>query len=105
MNIGLKYKDYGVGQIAISSILAKSINDLNKVIKHVNFSLKILCKAYGFAYICNKNIDINRLWRDGIHLTDEGTSILSKNFLENLNSFFHQNMVSSGNCVNKTWLD
>ena len=45
-----------------------------------------------FAFICNKNIDRNRLWRHGIHLTNEGMSLLSKNFLEHLNSFFHQNM-------------
>ena len=37
VNIGIKIKYYGVGQIAISSILARSNNDLNKVIKQVNF--------------------------------------------------------------------
>ena len=47
----------------------------------------------GFALIGYENIDKNHLWRDGIHLTNEGTSLLSKNILENLNSFFHQNMV------------
>ena len=47
VNIGLKFKYYGIGQIAISSILAKSTNDLKKVIKQVNVSLRSLCKAYG----------------------------------------------------------
>ena len=46
VNIGLKFKYYGVGQIAISSILARSNNDLNKVTKQVNVSLRSLCKAY-----------------------------------------------------------
>ena len=55
VNIGLKCKCYGLCQIAISSILARSNNDLKKVIKQVNFSSRILCKAYGFAFICNKN--------------------------------------------------
>ena len=93
VNIGLKSKYYGVGRIAISSILAKSNKiikqiktDLNKVIKQINFSWRILCEAYGFAFICNGNIDRNRLWRDGIHLKNEGTSLLSKNVLEHLNS-------------------
>ena len=45
VNIGLKSKYYGVGQIAISSILARSNNDLNNVIKQVNFSLRSLCKG------------------------------------------------------------
>ena len=103
VNIRLKCKYYGVGQIAISSILARSNNNLNKVIKQVNFSLKSSCKTYGFAFICDENID--RLWRDGIHLTNECTSLLFKNLLEHLNSSFYQNMDFSVNCVNKTWLD
>ena len=86
VNIGLKSKYYGVGRITISSILAKSNNDLNKVKKQINFSLRSLCEAYGFAFICNRNIYRNRLWRDGIHLKNEGTSLLSKNVLEHLNS-------------------
>ena len=45
VNIGLKCKYYGVGQIAISSVLARSSNDLNKVIKQLNFSSRSLCKA------------------------------------------------------------
>ena len=44
--------------------------------------------GFGFAFTCNENIDRNRLWRGGIHLTNDGTSLLSKNFLEHLNSFF-----------------
>ena len=59
----------------------------------------------GFALIGYENIDRNRLWRDGIHLTNGGTSLLSKSFLEHLNSFFHQNMDFSVNSVNKIWLD
>ena len=45
-------------------------------------------QGFGFAFTCNENIDRNRLWRGGIHLTNDGTSLLSKNFLEHLNSFF-----------------
>ena len=44
-NKRLKCKYYGVGQIAISSILARNNSDLNKVIKQLNFSLRSLCKA------------------------------------------------------------
>ena len=69
LNIGLKCNNYGVNEIAISSILVKSNSSLNKVIRQINFSLR-LCRVYGFAFICNKNIDKNRLWRDGIHLTN-----------------------------------
>ena len=40
INIGLKFKYYGVDQIPISSIFTRSNKDLNKVIKQVNFSLR-----------------------------------------------------------------
>ena len=105
VNIGLKCNYYCTSQIAISLTLARSNSDLNKVIIQVNFSLISISKTYGFAFICHKNIDKNRLWRDGIHLTNGGTSLLSKSFLEHLNSFFHQNMDFSVNSVNKIWLD
>ena len=58
VNIGLKCKYYGVGQIDLLLVLARSNNDLNQVITQVNFSLR-LCKDYGFAFICNENIDRN----------------------------------------------
>ena len=61
VNIGLKFNYYAVGEIAISSILARSKNYLNNVIKQASFSLRRLCKAYGFAFTCNENIDRNRL--------------------------------------------
>ena len=95
VNIELKCKYYGVGLIDISSIFARSndvikqdLNNLNKVIKQVNFSLTNLSKAYGFAFICNEYIDWNHLWRDGIHLINAGKSLLFKNVSENLNSVF-----------------
>ena len=36
----LKYKYYGINGIAISSILARNNNNLNKVIKQVKFFFK-----------------------------------------------------------------
>ena len=44
-----------------------------------------LCIINGFGLICN---DMKRwyLWKDGIHLQDLGTSILSRNFIEFLNN-------------------
>ena len=41
INKGLKCKYYGAGQIGISSILARSNKDLNKVIKQINFSMRV----------------------------------------------------------------
>ena len=70
--------------------------------KQVKFSSKSLCKAYGFGFTCNKNIGRNFLWRDGIHLKNEGMSLFSRNLLKHLNSCFNQNMDFSVNYENKT---
>ena len=39
----------------------------------------------GFHYIINEMIDQRMLWKDGIHLTDDGTKILAANILNYLN--------------------
>ena len=86
MKIGLECRYYGVESIAISSVLVRNDNNLNKLIRGVNISLKHLCKVYGFDFICNDRIGKDLLWRDGLHLTDEGTSSLAIIFLNFLNS-------------------
>ena len=67
VHIGLKFKHYRIGQVTTSSFLARSKNDLIRVIKQVHISVRGLYKAYGFAFIYNENGDRNWLWRDGIH--------------------------------------
>ena len=37
-----------------------------------------------FIFICNITIARAMLWRDGLHLTNEGTNMLSNNFLQYL---------------------
>ena len=54
--IGLKCRYYGVESIAISSVLVRNDNNLNKLIRAVNISLKHLCKVYGFDFIYNDRI-------------------------------------------------
>ena len=38
-----------------------------------------------FSYICNALVNENYLWRDGLDLTNEGSSLLLKNFINYLN--------------------
>ena len=77
-------KSYGVNNVAISSILVRKNHDVNEVIKKVNNLLKTLCLEQGFTFICNSAIAREMLWRDGLHLTNEGTNMLSNNFLQYL---------------------
>ena len=87
LQIRLKCRYDGVESIALSSVLVRNDNNLNKLIRGVNISLKHLCKVYGFDFICNDRIGKDLLWRDDLHLTDGGTSFLVINFLNFLNSF------------------
>ena len=87
INIGVKCKVYKTSNIAILSILVRSDPKINQVIKQVNRLLQGLCKTNNFYFICNNAIDNTFLWKDGLHLTYEGISKLSNNFLEYLTSF------------------
>ena len=77
-------KSYGVNNIAISSVLVRKNHEVNEVIKKVNNLLKTLCLEQCFTFICNSDIAREMLWRDGFHLTNEGTNMLSNNFLQYL---------------------
>ena len=57
---------------------------MNEVIKKVNNVLKTLCLEQGFTFFCNSALARAMLWRDGLHLTNEGTHMLSNNYLQNL---------------------
>ena len=65
--------------------MTRSSAQLNQVIGKVGDLLKILFVTNGFHYISNEIIDLRMLWKDGIHLTDDGTIILAANVLNDLN--------------------
>ena len=85
INIGFKCRCYGVSNIAVSSILKRSSFNINQVIYQVNNILKRLCRINDFSYICNDLVNENYLWKDGLHLTNEGSSLLLNNFINYLN--------------------
>ena len=99
IKIGLNCKNYGVNDVVISSILVKKNPNLNVLIRRVNSLLCDLCSMNGFGYICNDAITTEYLWKDGIHLQDLGTNILSSNFIKFVNSF----LVDNDN--NRFWLN
>ena len=75
IDAGKKCKSYGVTNIAMLSILVRKNHEVNEVIKKVNNLLKTLCLEQGFTFICNSAIAREMLWRDGLHLTNEGTNL------------------------------
>ena len=85
IDIGLKFKSYGVPNIAISSILVRSSIFLNQVTSKVNNILKVLCATNGLNFICNDEINREMVWKDDLHLINDGTAMLADNFTKYLN--------------------
>ena len=50
----------------------------------INFLYVSLCLEQGFTFVCNSAIAREMLWREFLHLTNEGTNMLSNNFLQYL---------------------
>ena len=46
------------------------------------------CNTNGLYYIDNRNVRANCLYKDGLHLTDKGKTVLANNFIINLNQNF-----------------
>ena len=88
INVGLKCRSYGVSNIAVSSILKRSSFNINQVICHVNNILKRLVYHVNniLKRLVNNNlVNEHYLWKDGLHLTNEGSSLLLNNFINYLN--------------------
>ena len=82
VSIPKKCRSFGVNNIAVSSILIRKNMSINKIIKKVNEEISSMCAANGFHFICNDMIDVNMIWKDGLHLTDNGTKVLANIFLK-----------------------
>ena len=85
VNIAKKCRSFGVNNIAISSILMRKNMSINKIIKKVYEEISSMCAANGFHFICNDMIDVSMVWKDGLHLTNNGSKALANNFLKYLN--------------------
>ena len=71
----------------ISSIFLKQQFKLIKLILQVNDLLKDKSKESYFYFVCNDIVTRAYLWKDGIHLKNEGTRIFAGNLVDYLNDF------------------
>ena len=55
--------------------------------RQVNDLLKNKCKENNFHFVCIDNITTEQLWRNVIHLNNEGTCIFAGNLVDYLNGF------------------
>ena len=53
--------------------------------------LKEKCQNFDFIYLNNNKIEDIHLWKDGLHLNDQGKIILARNFIDYINYFLDKN--------------
>ena len=75
VNIGKKCLSCGVKEVIILSIFIKKQFKLTRIIRQVNDLLCDECKRNNFQFVSNDDITREVLWRDGLHLNNDGTYI------------------------------
>ena len=95
IEIGKKCTHYGVEKVFISALLACKRVNPNRI-NIINDLIKVRCDFHGFVYIDHNNIKDEHLWKDGIHLRENGKVILAQNFLDSINNFLDQNGYAQG---------
>ena len=75
-------------EVIISSIFIERQFKLTRIIRQVNEHLRDECRSNKFHFITNKC-----LWKDGLHLNDDGTYLFASNLVDFLNGFiFNRNI-------------
>ena len=77
---------YGVNKIFVSSLICKKNNYLNEKVTRIDFLIDLIGKEKGFLFIDHRNIIIDDLWEDGLHLKEQGKAKLARNFKHFLNN-------------------
>ena len=85
IDIGLACKKNGASRVIISGVITRKPKFLQDRCRDVNEVLASLCEISKFTYIDNKDITLDYLLKDGVHLNDEGSVLLAQNYLNCLN--------------------
>ena len=90
IKVGQKCVDHGVQKVFISSIIKSRKVDFNRI-NNINNILEEQCHKCDFIFINNNEINDEHLWKDGIHLKENGKVLLARNFISNINHFLYLN--------------
>ena len=52
----------------------------------MNNALRNKCQTSGYHFIYDNNITMEKLWKDGLHLTNSGKGIVINDFVQSFNS-------------------
>ena len=89
--IGKKCLPYSAKELIISSMFIKMQFKLTRILRNVNGGLSCKCKNKNkFQFMSNKNITREVLWRDGLHLNNDGANIFASNLAEFLKQCYFQ---------------
>ena len=83
IEIANKAKTSGVKDIFIGGVTVRSKQFTQERLHVLNNALRSLCKFHNFTFIDNSDIEIHHLY-DGVHLKDDGVTILADNYLNAL---------------------
>ena len=95
INLGVKCVQYKAEKVFVSGILKCSRVNPDRINK-INELLLTKCQQKNFIYIDNNNITEQHLWKDGLHLKEDGKIILAKNYLHYINNFLYEIRHTSG---------
>ena len=77
---------YGLTKVFVSGVTINNRLSVD-VVKSVNNKIIEMCNENNFTFIDNSNISKSHIYEDGLHLADNGRSVLVENFTRELNSF------------------
>ena len=83
-----KCHEYGVNHIFVSGLTCRPTYQRN--IDEINKLLYNNAGRYGYTFIDNSDIERRHLWKDQLHLNDQGTINLACNFLDSLNKSVYE---------------
>ena len=70
----------GVNDIIVSSITPRPA--FQAKLEEINRLLKVNASAHNYIFSDNSNIHRNQLWKDKIHLNDQGMTLLANNYID-----------------------
>ena len=89
LEIVKKCHAYGVSEIYISGITLRPAYQIK--VDQINKLLHEYADEFNYKFIDNSDIQRRHLWKDLLHLNDQGTINLACNFLDSLNKHFYYN--------------
>ena len=90
--IGNRCREKGTETVFISSIIFNNRIEWERI-ERINQELKERCERLDFIYIENNNINAHHLWRDGLHLRENGKILLANNFINSINKNINNNFL------------